>query len=67
MARYDILLDGARVKRVGSEGELRTFLAKYREDHREDDPDAVHVQILERRPLAWLFGGRLVERERFLD
>jgi hypothetical protein len=67
MARYDVLIDGTRVSRVGSADELRAFLAKYREDHRQDDPDAVHVQILERRPLAWLVGGKLVGRERFLD
>jgi hypothetical protein len=67
MTRYDVLVDGSRVSRAGSQDELRRFLAKYREDHVQDDPDAVHVQILERRPLAWLLGGRLVEREDFLD
>jgi hypothetical protein len=67
MARYDVLIDGSRVRRLDSADELRTFLAKYREDHGADDPDAAHVQILERRPLSWLLGGRLVEREPFLD
>jgi len=67
MTHYDVLVDGKRLRRAGSSGELRTLLEKYREDHREDDPDAVHVQILERGPLSWLVGGKLVEREQFLD
>jgi hypothetical protein len=67
VGRYDILVDGKRVRRVGSPDDLRTFLVKYRDDHRQDDPDAVHVQILERRPLSWLLGGKLVEREPYLE
>jgi hypothetical protein len=45
---------------------VRAWLAQYREDHRDDDPAATHVLILERRPFAWLRGGTLVDRERFL-
>jgi hypothetical protein len=63
---YAILLDGERVARVSSDDAVRTWIAKYREDHVEDDPAAAHVQILERGPLAWLVGGKLVDRERFL-
>jgi len=63
---YAILLDGERVARVRSDDAVRTWIAKYREDHAEDDPAAAHVQILERGPLAWLVGGKLVDRERFL-
>jgi hypothetical protein len=66
MTDYAILLDGKRVARVSSDDAVRAWLAKYREDHAEDDPAVVHVQILERGPLAWLAGGKLVDRERFL-
>ena len=63
--KYDMLVDGERTARVGSADEVRTWLAQYRRDHQEDDPAATHVQILERRPFAWLRGGALVDRERF--
>jgi len=66
MAGYAILLDGERVASIDSDSAVRVWLAKYREDHAEDDPAAAHVQILERGPLAWLVGGKLVDRERFL-
>ena len=65
MADYALLVDGERVARVNSEDEVRTWLAKYREDHTEDDPSAAHVQIIERGAFAWLTGGKLVDRERF--
>jgi hypothetical protein len=63
---YAILLDGERGARVSSDDAVRAWVAKYREDHAEDDPAAAHVQILERGALAWLTGGKLVDRERFL-
>jgi len=63
---YAILLDGERVARVSSDDAVRAWIEKYREDHSEDDPAAAHVQILERGRLAWLIGGNLVDRERFL-
>jgi hypothetical protein len=63
---YDILLDGERVERLSTDDAVRAWIEKYREDHVEDDPAAAHVQILERGPLAWLVGGKLVDRERFL-
>jgi hypothetical protein len=63
---YAILLDGERVARANSDDAVRAWIEKYREDHSEDDPAAAHVQILERGPLAWLIGGKLVDRERFL-
>jgi hypothetical protein len=62
---YAILLDGERVASVSSEDAVRAWIAKYREDHSEDDPAATHLQILERGRLAWLTGGKLVDRERF--
>ena len=64
--KYDLLVDGDRTARVGSEEEVRDWLVRYRADHREDDPDAAHVLVLERSPFAFLTGGKLVDRERFL-
>jgi hypothetical protein len=66
MTDYAILLDGERVARIDSDSAVRAWIAKYREDHADDDPAAAHVQILERGALAWLTGGKLVDRERFL-
>jgi len=63
---YAILLDGERVASVGSDDAVRAWIAKYREEHADDDPAAAHLQILERGSLAWLTGGKLVDRERFL-
>ena len=67
MAKYDLLVDGERKTRVDSEEQVREWLARYREEHTEDDPAAAHVQILRRGALGWLTGGRLVPRERFLS
>jgi hypothetical protein len=66
MADYAILLDGERVASIDSDIAVRAWIAKYREDHADDDPAAAHVQILERGAFAWLTGGKLVDRERFL-
>ena len=66
MTDYAILLDGERVARMDTDDGVRTWIAKYREEHADDDPAAAHVQILERGALAWLTGGKLVDRERFL-
>ena len=66
MTDYAILLDGERVASMDSDSAVRAWIAKYREDHAEDDPAATHLQILERGTLAWLTGGKLVDRERFL-
>jgi hypothetical protein len=63
---YAVLLDGERVARLTSDDAVRAWITKYCEDHAEDDPAAAHVQILERGALAWLVGGKLVDRERFL-
>jgi len=63
---YAILLDGERVASVSSDDAVRAWIAKYREDHADDDPAAAHLQILQRGTLAWLTGGKLVDRERFL-
>jgi hypothetical protein len=66
MANFALLVDGERVARAASEDDVRAWLLKYRAEHEEDDPAAAHVQILERGSLAWLTGGKLVDRERFL-
>lgn len=63
---YAILVDGEPVVQVGSDEAVRAWIAQYLDSHEEDDPAATHVQILERGPLAWLLGGKLVDRERFL-
>jgi hypothetical protein len=65
--KYDLLVDGERKTRVESEGDVREWLARYCQEHVEDDPAAAHVQILRRGPFGWLMGGRLEPRERFLS
>ena len=40
---------------------MRRWLAEYREEHAEDDPDATHVQVRQLSALSWLTGGKLVE------
>jgi hypothetical protein len=65
MPGYDILLDGEQAARVNSQDDARAWIAKYRAEHEEDDPAAAHLQILERNALAWLTGGKLVDRKRF--
>jgi hypothetical protein len=65
MPDYALLVDGERIAHVKTESDVREWIAKYREDHSEDDPGAAHVQVLERGTLAWLTGGKLVPRERF--
>jgi hypothetical protein len=66
MTSYAILVDGEAVTRAKTRDDVRAWLASYRQEHEEDDPAAAHVQILERGALAWLTGGRLVDRRRFL-
>jgi hypothetical protein len=66
MTDYAILLDGERVASIDSDSAVRAWIAKYCEDHSADDPAAAHVQILERGTFAWITGGKLVDRERFL-
>jgi hypothetical protein len=62
---FSLLVDGERLLRVDSEADVRAWVATYCEEHAADDPDAAHVQIIERGALAWLTGGRLVDRTRF--
>jgi hypothetical protein len=41
-------------------------LREYCDEHAVDDPDAAHVQVRRLSRLAWLTGGRLVDRNTFL-
>jgi len=66
LTTYAILVDGERAARVNSDDDVRAWIAQYRAEHDEDDPSAAHVQVLERGPFAWLTGGTLVDRDRFL-
>jgi hypothetical protein len=66
MTDYAILVDGERAARAKTQDDVRAWIAAYRREHEQDDPAATHVQILERGSLAWLTGGQLVDRERFL-
>jgi hypothetical protein len=65
--RFELLVDGHGHGRVRSEDDVRAWIRNYRAKHEEDDPDAVHVQVRELTSFAWLTGGKLVGRERFLD
>jgi len=65
--RYEFLVDGRRRARAGSDTEARAWLRAYRDEHAEDDPDAVHVQVRRLSRWAWLFGGALAPREQFFE
>jgi hypothetical protein len=65
MTDYAVLVDGERVAKVASEEDVRSWLTKYRGEHTEDDPGAAHVQIIERGRMAWLTGGKLLDRRQF--
>jgi hypothetical protein len=66
VARYELLIDGRRRWKAASEDELRAWLGEYCDEHAADDPDAVHVQVRRLSRIAWLTGGRLVDRGAFL-
>jgi hypothetical protein len=55
------MVDGERAARVKSEDEVRVWIARYREEHQQNDPDATHVQVIKVR----LFGGTMIPREQF--
>lgn len=67
MAKYELLVDGEGQGRVDSADGVRAWLRSYRAEHGENDPDAVHVQVRELTSWAWLTGGRLLDRDSFLD
>jgi gamma-D-glutamyl-L-lysine dipeptidyl-peptidase len=66
VARYELLIDGARRWKASSEDDVRAWLREYCEEHVRDDPDAVHVQIRRLSAWSWLTGGKLVGRQQFL-
>jgi hypothetical protein len=66
MSKYALLVDGERVTTVDTAEAVRNWLVTYREEHVEDDPSAVHVQVIERGRFWWVTGGKLVDRLRFL-
>lgn len=59
-------MDGAPTARAASDEEARAWIRRYRAEHEEDDPEAVHVQVRRLSAWSWLSGGTLVPRERFL-
>ena len=61
MPKYDVMVDGQRETRVKSKDDVRAWIARYREEHQQDDPEATHVQVIELR----LMGGTMIPRERF--
>ncbi len=65
-AKFEILIDGRSRWKASSEQDVRAWLEEYREEHAADDPDAAHVQVRRLSRLAWLTGGRLVDRGVFL-
>ena len=67
MAKYELMVDGRSRWRAQSEDDVRTWIAEYRVEHEQDDPDATHVQVRELSSWSWLTGGKLVDRDRFLD
>jgi gamma-D-glutamyl-L-lysine dipeptidyl-peptidase len=66
VARFELLIDGRSRWRAGSEEDVRRWLAEYRDEHAEDDPDATHVQVRELSRFSWLTGGKLVNPAAFL-
>lgn len=66
MAKFELLVDGRPRWRAKDEDDARDWLREYRDEHGEDDPDAVHVQIRKLSLWSWLTGGTVVDRQRFL-
>ena len=64
MAKYELLVDGRSRWRAKNEEDMRSWLAEYREEHADDDPDAAHVQVRRLTRWSWLTGGRMIERDR---
>jgi hypothetical protein len=65
-SKYELLIDGQKRWRAASEDDVRAWLREYCEEHAQDDPDAMHVQIRRLSGWAWLTGGTLVDRDEFL-
>ena len=65
-AKYELLVDGQKRWKADGEDDVRAWLRDYRDEHVDDDPDAVHVQIRRLSSWSWLTGGTMVDREVFL-
>ncbi len=65
--KYELLVDGRREAHVDGDEAVRAWIRDYRTERAETDPDATHVQVRALPRFAWLTGGTLVARERFLD
>jgi hypothetical protein len=65
-AKYELLVDGRRRWKADGEDDVRAWLAEYRVEHEQDDPDAAHVQVRKLSSWSWLTGGTMVDREAFL-
>jgi hypothetical protein len=66
VAKYELLVDGRARWKATDEDDLRSWLEEYRQEHADDDPAAVHVQVRRLSRLSWLTGGTIVDRGRFL-
>jgi hypothetical protein len=66
VAKFELLVDGRSRWKAKSEDDAREWLREYREEHADDDPDAVHVQVRKLSPFSWLTGGTVVDRESLL-
>jgi hypothetical protein len=67
VARYELLVDGEARGKASSDDEARAWIAAYRLEHEQDDPDATHVQVRRLSPFSWLTGGALVPTSELLD
>ena len=65
MPKYEVLVDGRSRWRAKDDDDLRAWLAEYREEHADDDPEAAHVQVRRLGPWSWLTGGTIVDRDVF--
>ena len=66
MAKYELLVDGRARWKAADEADVRSWLAEYRDEHRDDDPAAAHVQVRRLSRLSWLTGGTIVDRDQFV-
>jgi len=66
VAKFELLVDGRSRWKAKSENDARAWLREYCEEHAEDDPEAVHVQVRKLSPWSWLTGGTVVDRESLL-
>jgi hypothetical protein len=66
VAKYELLVDGRSRWKAENEADVEAWLSEYRDEHRQDDPEAAHVQVRRLSTWSWLTGGTMVDREEFL-